>query len=217
MVELIITMVLVTIVMASFYSMTLAISRLIIDSEGKLQIQADIRSFTFDMSRVGRGAAQFYIHDRWDASGGLQFSNVSADGQSGDVLLLAFRHFDRSDVGFLVNDSNTYISRIVGFARIAQNNAEEGPVLRFELTPPTPNAWPVRDFTVHGIVANAVRNNQIQMREVIELSRGRADGRLFKRYGNHRFIVNGEIIHGQNPRREQRVSNTYNFTVSTRG
>lgn len=216
-VEIMVTMALFTIIMASFYALTLAISNLILDSEGKLQINADIRSFTNDMSRVGRGATQFYIHDKWETGGSLTISNVAADGQSGDVLLLAFTHIDRSVISDLVNNSNTFISRIVGYARIpdAQNN--EGPVYRFELTPPTPNGWAVQDHTVHSLVNGAISDRTVQLREVIELSRGRADGKLFRRYGNHRFIVNGEIIHGQNPRREHRVSNTYNFTVSIRG
>ncbi|MCH8473795.1 MAG: type II secretion system GspH family protein [Opitutales bacterium] len=52
-------------------------------------------------------------------------------------------------------------------------------------------------------------------RLTLELSRGLAEGVLFYNFQDQSVIVRGEIIHRGN--RQQRASNTYNFTVTPRG
>jgi hypothetical protein len=51
--------------------------------------------------------------------------------------------------------------------------------------------------------------------EVIELSNGLSDGKLFYNFYDRSIIVRGEILHDGAV--AQQVTNTYNFTVSPRG
>lgn len=142
--------------------------------------------------------------------------NVPAeDGQSGDMLVLVF-----------VDPANDErIQRIVGYYRDAppavevdpdDDTAKAGPVRRFELNFNPSSA----SSAVNLLPAISTINT---WPEVIELSEGLSDGRLFHNFYGRSIMVNGEII--QRGDRENdgkkdgfRVArNTYNFTVSPRG
>jgi prepilin-type N-terminal cleavage/methylation domain-containing protein len=212
--EVIIALSIFTLFIGAFTSISTTVSKLLVDGVGKLQINDSIRVFTSEVSRSGRAASEFYIHTAY--SNGVSAANSLTDGQSGDFILLAFKEIDLTGNPSTVDASRTYLTKIVGYARVPDASGE-GPVYKFELKPPSGVTWAISDYSVHGIVASAITNNSVQLKEVIQLAKGKSDGKLFYRYGNHRFIVNGEIIHGDNPKVDSRVSNTYNFTVSPRG
>jgi len=121
------------------------------------------------------------------------------DGQSGDMLVLVY-----------VDPANDKkIKRIVGYYRAAPSQGAAGPVRRFE-----------RDFetsSASSAVALLPAASTIDdWPEVIELSEGLSDGRLFHNFYGRSVMVNGEII--QDTGGKVRVaSNTYNFTISPRG
>ena len=52
--------------------------------------------------------------------------------------------------------------------------------------------------------------------EVIELSQGLSDGRLFHNFYGRSVMVKGEIIQGDG-KSTRMATNTYNFTISPRG
>lgn len=235
-VEILIAMAVFSIFIAAFYSTTLAIGKLILNADGKLQINEDIRSFTNDLSQTGHAASAFYIHPSYpkrdpldptksESETIISLANSVGDGGAGDFLILAFYEYASGPTVTQINNTNTYITRVVGFVRKysggdkVDQDANAAPVVRFELSPPTPTTWNIQSFTVHGIVQAAIRDGVIDSisEDVVELARGKVNGRLFYRYGNDRFIVNGEIYHRENPFIERRVSNTYNFTVTPRG
>jgi len=49
---------------------------------------------------------------------------------------------------------------------------------------------------------------------VVQLSEGLADGRLFYNFKNRTVMINGKIIHGN---QAKWVTDTYNFSISPRG
>ncbi len=107
------------------------------------------------------------------------------------------------------------VNRIVGYYRAPPDAADassEGPVRKFDLrfTPSTSAA-------IHTLLPD--RSTYSTNPEVIEISRGLANGSLFYNVRNKSIMVNGEIVHrgGLGNTRYERATNTYNFTISPRG
>jgi hypothetical protein len=103
------------------------------------------------------------------------------------------------------------IERIVGYYRAPSNPSDptsEGPVRKFDLTfsPSTTSA-----LSSLLPATSTVGDHP----EVIELSRGLSDGKLFYNYYDRSIMIRGEIIHRGTVTR--RATNTYNFTVTPRG
>jgi hypothetical protein len=123
------------------------------------------------------------------------------DGLSGDFLVLVYR--DPAD--------QARIERLVGYYRApadALNPASEGPVRKFDL-----RFNPSSTQAVAALLPAVTTSTGHP--EVVELSRGLSNGRLFYNFLDRSIMVKGEIIHRGSL--ERRATNTYNFTVSPRG
>jgi len=185
---------------------------------GKLLVNRDIRVLTSEMTNNATYANYFLIFpsysnlsrsvnvqvDPEDETQGFTTAVVDTsvnDGVSGDCLVLVYQ--DPND--------NSKVARLVGYFRAPAdplNAASEGPVRKFDVTISPSSSLPVwqlmptiTDPSVYG--------------EVIELSRGLSDGRLFYNFYDRSVIVKGEIIHRGSL--TKRATNTYNFTISPRG
>lgn len=185
---------------------------------GKLLVNRDIRTLTSEMTDNATYANYFLIFpsysnltrsvnvqiDPEDDTKGFTTEIVDSsvnDGVSGDCLVLVYH--DPND--------NDKVSRLVGYFRAPVNPLSadsEGPVRKFDLTISPSSSLPVwqlmptiTDPSVYG--------------EVIELSKGLADGKLFYNFYDRSVVVKGEIIHRGST--TKRATNTYNFTISPRG
>jgi hypothetical protein len=163
---------------------------------GKLRVNNDIRSFTSEMSDNATYSNHFLVYP--------SFADRTApvnDGLSGDFLVLVYR--DPAD--------QARIERLVGYYRApadALNPASEGPVRKFDL-----RFNPSSTQAVAALLPAVTTSTGHP--EVVELSRGLSNGRLFYNFLDRSIMVKGEIIHRGSL--ERRATNTYNFTVSPRG
>ncbi|MCF3649722.1 PilW family protein [Synoicihabitans lomoniglobus] len=181
---------------------------------GKLLVNRDIRSFTSEMTESASYANYFLVFptfadrtlsvDVGDSVVGYASTIIDAsltEGQSGDFLLLVYTDPQHS----------SSITGLIGYYR-SPSNAEdpnsEGPVRRFEVTFPGGTSGDIWDLLPQVDTA-------LDHPEVVELSQGLADGKLFYNYLNRSIMVKGKIFHEGNLMR--RATNTYNFTVSPRG
>ncbi len=197
---------------------------------GKLMVNRDIRTFTSEMTDNATYANYFLIFPTYtnlsrssnvvlnpdavitDEEGNVvssePFEYETAivdtsvnDGASGDCLVFVYQ--DPAD--------NAKVSRIVGYFRAPidpDDPTSEGPVRKFDL-----NISPSSSLPVWQLIPSITDPSAYG--EVIELSRGLADGMLFYNFYDRSVIVKGEIIHRGSLTR--RATNTYNFTVSPRG
>lgn len=158
---------------------------------GKLMVNRDVRKFTAAMTDEARNADDFQIF--------ASYTNrtVVNDGVSGDYLVLRFRN------------PNGAIVRTVGYYRAPADPLDPdslGPVRKHDSAAPgyTGNAIDLPPVTAISTFP-----------EVIELSRGLSNGKLFYNFYDRSVMIRGELIHPGNLRK--RATNTYNFTVSPRG
>ena len=158
---------------------------------GKLGVNKDIRIFTTELSDNATYANYFIVYD--------SFANRVEvnDGLSGDFLVLVYRD----------PDDEAKIEQLVGYYRSALPD-EEGPVRKFDLT-----ISPSSDADLATLLPGTGTNDTHE--EVIEISKGLADGQLFYNFYDRSIMVRGEILHYGST--SKRATNTYNFTVSPRG
>lgn len=189
---------------------------------GKILVNKDIRKFTSEMTENATYANYFRIFpsytnlsrtittytDPSDPDQGytqaLADTSVN-DAQSGDCLVLVYK--DPAD--------DRKIARIIAYFRAPTDPTDvnsTGPVRRLD-RPITPSST---DPVWRLIPSNL---NPADYPEVVELSRGLANGKLFYNFYDKSIIVKGEIIHrgGMVNSRNASATNTYNFTVSPRG
>jgi prepilin-type N-terminal cleavage/methylation domain-containing protein len=176
---------------------------LFISSE-KLKINRDIRQLTAEMTEFARDANQFYIYKSFNVSDRNASNDRQLDGNTGDFLLLVYHE------PYPNFDDPEHFTRYIGYFRRPDANGR-GPVYRFEkqFAPADyieANKGP--EYLISGV---SMANN---FEEVIELSRGLADGNLFYNFNNNSVMIKAEIIHGNDAKR---VTDTYNFTISPRG
>lgn len=182
---------------------------------GKLLVNRDIRRFTNEMTDNATFANYFLIFRGFDdrtrtetavdpeseESVEVTVADSVNDGESGDFLVLVYQ--DPAD--------SSRISRLVGYFRSPTDPDDpesDGPVRRFDLTiSPSSNA---EIWTLFPAVETANTHP-----EVVELSRGLADGKLFYNFYDRSVMVKGQIFHQGSLGRQ--ATNTYNFTVSPRG
>lgn len=182
---------------------------------GKIRVNRDLRALTSEMSETATFANYALIYPSFTSrtqmvtvtnpvTGVTTTSGVPLqveDGQSGDLLVLVY----------VDPDDDRLIQRMVGYFRspIDPNDPNsEGPVRRFDLTYSPSSSLPA----VNLLPAVNTMNN---WPEVIELSRGLSNGRLFHNFYGRSVMIRGQIFHRGDLNR--RATNTYNFTVSPRG
>ncbi len=158
----------------------------------KVMINRDIRSFTNDMIDAANLASYFIIYNAFDDR------TEVGDGSTGDFLV--FVSLDETNPSL--------IDKVVGFYRSAPALNQEGPVLTFETNDNLNSAQTVENLIP---LASTMGNHQ----EVVEISRGLSNQRLFYNFNRIAIMIRGEI------RREGTVEidpvNTYNFTIAARG
>lgn len=184
--------------------------------EKKLGINRNIRTFTSELSETATYANYALIYPDFGTrasitavknpvTGDITTAGLSVpleDGKSGDMLVLVF--VDPLD--------DSRIERMVGYYRAPAATAADqgaGPVRRFErIFSPSSTSKAVTLLPALSTVGD--------WPEVIELSKGLSDGRLFHNFYGRSIMVKGEII--QSTGAGQRIAtNTYNFTISPRG
>jgi prepilin-type N-terminal cleavage/methylation domain-containing protein len=190
---------------------------------GKILVNKDIRKFTGAMTEDATYANYFRIFPSYSnlsrtvdtlynpADPDQGFVNAIADtsvndGVSGDCLVLVYK--DATD--------DRKIALLIAYFRVpgpvVNGVATPGPVRRMkqEITPPS--TLPV--FQLIPEISDPSIYPQ-----VVELSNGLANGKLFYNFYDKSIIVKGEIIHrgGMINSRNASATNTYNFTVSPRG
>lgn len=214
-VEVMFALTIIAIVTLGVYQLTIGSARTLFDTRAKLQVTRDVRVFTNELSRSGKGARQFYIYPGRNTN--LNAAARVPGGASGDFLLFVMvQPADQNSP-----DSDIHIRRLTAYIREVDAGEPVGPVIRYQrdylinaasrVYSANPSSSVV---TVETLAASMLNDPATDRREVLELSRGVADERLFINFRNRSVVVNGEILHGNNIRR---LTNTYNFTVSPRG
>ncbi len=160
-------------------------------NEGKLLINRDIRKFTSELSDHATYSNYFKIYKSFSER------TIVDEGGSGDFLVLAF----------VDPDAPSKYTGIIGYYRSATPTTE-GPVQKFSLS-----FDPPREDALEDLLPGA--STEGSHSEVIELSKGLSNQRLFYNFFNRSITVQGELIHDGNLRKQ--ATNTYNFTVSPRG
>lgn len=158
---------------------------------GRQLVNRDMRKFTNELSDNAVESNYFRVYPSFtDRSSQVGVSS------SGDFALFVYN-----------NPSNVEeVVRIVGYYRAA-SGSNPGPVRRFEV-----NCAPTK--TNNPITLAPDPSTVDQWEEVLELSRGLSDGRLFFNFGST-IIVRGEI--SRRGTATKNAVNTYNFTIAPRG
>lgn len=198
-VEILIAMTITFMVIAGIMSFYIQFYKIGFTNEQRNRINRDIRQLTGELSRTGRQANDFFIYksiaeaDR-DTAGDRQL-----DGRSGDLLVFVFSG----------DSSGNETDKLVAYYRETSSSDVDalGPVKRFERIFDPASELPVENLipTVADISGS---------KDVVELSRGLSDGRLFYNFLGRSIMVNGQIYHGNDAKR---ITETYNFTISPRG
>ena len=178
-------------------------------SMNKSKITSDVRLFTIRLSKETLGANTAYVYNSFSSSDSNEYNDRRNSGQSGDCLVLVYTE-PYPDI-----DSPNHYERIIAYYREPDSDGIS-PVYRSEVKFPTPLEITTNDGVDHfeKFLASKLRADPANTKTVLELSKGLSDGRLFRAAINGTFVVNGEIIHGEN---SHEMTNTYNLTVSPRG
>ena len=202
-VEIMFVIVILGIVGVGLTSLMIDSSRSMSWSINKSLITNDFRQFTGSISKDALNASHAYLYPDLNS---MTLSNRRAPGLSGDCLVLV------STEPWPAINEQRYYRKIVIYYRAAGGTPDR-PVFRIERD--FPSATPTNPTTIdiETLLANQI-SNFTQPETVLDLSRGLSGNQFFYRATTEAFLINGEIIHGNN---EQRVTNTYNLTISTRG
>ena len=176
-------------------------------SDQKNRINRDIRALTSEMLENARQANTFLLYKSFSIEDRDTAGDRLYDGETGDFLLLVYYDDDFENGNSLQRPP---ITKLVGYFRNPDDPADpasRGPVTKFEL-----DFNEGSDLDIEDLIPASMNN--LQSRQVIELSRGLANGRLFYNFWQKSIMVNGQIYHGN---RAKWVTDTYNFTISPRG
>lgn len=197
-----------------FMLVSVGISTFLVDSTKsifwvtkKALISKDVRLFTMRISRETLGANAGYVYPDYKPANRDARNDRRDSDETGDCLVLVHKE----PYPDIIDDK--HYSKIVVYYREPDADGR-GPVYRVEKTfdPPVPidNNEGFEKFLSAHFPAHDSATSEI----VLELSRGLADGKLFHNLGNNSFVINGEIVHGNEVKE---VTNTYNLTISPRG
>ena len=172
-------------------------------------ITNDVRHFTTRLTKETLGSNFGVVYYSFSPEDRSRASDQKQSGETGDCLVLISMD-PYPDV-----DDDKHYTKLVVFYRLPDENGE-GPVYRVEKSFDTPQPIEVNQGYDHfeGFLASNFPTASTSADIVLELSRGLANGNLFRNFGNNTFVVNGEILHGNETKE---VTNTYNLTISPRG
>lgn len=159
---------------------------------GKLTVNRDMRAFTSEMSQNATYANSFNIYTSFTDRTKL------ADGLSGDFLLLVYRD----------PNNNANISRIIGYYRQSPDAASLSPVYTFDQSYSPSTSTIIENLLPD---TSAVGTHE----ELVELSRGLSNGKLFYNFFDRSIMIKGEFNSQGSLSKD--ATNTYNFTISPRG
>ncbi len=209
-VEMITVMAIVGFLSIGLYQFTANTSMALFKNTEKLKINKDVRWFTSELASVARAANAFYIYRSFKGTDRDSSEDRQRDGATGDMMVLIFQS------PFPTVDDPDYVTRLVCFYREPDPEDPDGrgPVFEVDLAY-TPGTVLASANPPETLIENASNNTaKWKKREVLQLSRGLADGKLFYNFRDRAVVVKGEIIHGNDAKR---VTDTYNFTISPRG
>lgn len=200
MVEILISMSIMAVLVTSIMSFYLQFYRTAFANEQRNMINRDIRTLTARLSEDGRQANYFILYRSHELTDRNNEKDRLSDGESGDLLVFVYSEPPKA------SSVRGRTSKLVGYFRDA-TAGQSGPVRRFEV-----ELDPASPAQIEALFPNQTR--MAESPQVVELSRGLADGRLFYNFWGRSVMVNGQIYHGNEAKR---VTETYNFTVSPRG
>ena len=206
--ELLITMTVVGFLMTGLTSFFYQSSVMLFTSDQKLKINADVRNLTSELTDNARDANHFTMYNSFYDAFRTQVPYEDwrlRDGDAGDLLVLIFYGADPNPM----DSTPAPIVRIIGYYRSIDNQTENtGPVRKFDKAITGASQL----LNVEQLVPDVTQESSFE--QVIELSRGLANGCLFYNFRDRSIMVNGQILHGNVAKR---VTDTYNFTISPRG
>lgn len=175
----------------------------------KSLITNDVRNFTMRISKETLGARTGIVYKSFSLSDRDSVGDQKQSGETGDCLVLV-----SYDPYPDLDDPLHYTGLVVFFRRADEDGIS--PVYRAEKVFDTPVEIDTSSGTSHfeDFLKAQFADDSEDYPVVLELSRGLADGNLFRNFGNNTFVVNGEILHGNSVKE---VTNTYNLTISPRG
>ena len=179
-------------------------------SEQKNKINRDIRKVTTEFNDIAKEANYFVLYNSFDTVDRNEEDDRLYSNRSGDFVVFVFTSPSASTFG------SQPVDRIVGYFRESTNLDDVtnvGPVQKFDVSFNSPV-----DISDSGTSKLEdlfpASSSSGSYEEVVELSKGLANGRLFYNFEKKSIMVNGQIYHGQSG---SRITDTYNFTVSPRG
>lgn len=226
--EVMVSIIIMGVVSLGLTQVSILLQRITFDSQGKVEVAENIRTFTSNLSRDGRSSRQIILYREMpQAAADLANGMRLADGQSGDLAIFVHVIPESIDVARVSQRQRFFLERLIIYARVPDTDGA-GPVLRYIRTfshdaenfdPDDPSTGievtnDPDDNTLNNLFRDMLINENAAIEEVIELARGLADQRLFTNFRDNSLVVNGEIVQGN---RARRVTNTYNFTISRQG
>lgn len=159
-------------------------------TEHRNQINKDIRKVTNEFGTVAKEANYFIIYPSIETGDHNDSDDRLVSDESGDFIL--FVHTSSSYVSFGVHP----VERIVGYYRSAgtvDDLTNVGPVMKFDVSFKTPiDVTASPDRTLESLIPS---EGTVETKEILELSRGTANGKLFYNFGNKSVMINGQIYH----------------------
>ena len=207
--ELMIALAISTLILGGLMAFNIQLIKGGLFSEHKNQINKDIRKLTTEFGAAAKEANYFIIYPSFDAADRNDSDDRLVTDESGDFIL--FVHTSAAYVSFGVHP----VERIVGYYRSSgtvDDLTNVGPVMKFDISYGTPiDVTASSSLTLETLIPSP---GSVVAEEILELSRGTANGKLFYNFGNKSAMINGQIYHGN---LTTRITDTYNFTVSPRG
>ena len=200
--EMIVSMTVMSFVTVGVLSFFIQFYKMGFVNEQRNLINRDLRVLTGELVSVGRQSNYFTIYDSIAVADRDDDGDRKLDGTNGDLLVFTF-----TEAGASASDSRLIYKVVAYYRDTTSGDGELGPVRRYELDVSPASGLPIEDLLPSVATLQAAP-------QVIELSQGLADGRLFYNFWGHSIMVNGLIYHGNDAKW---VTETYNFTISPRG
>lgn len=180
-------------------------------SEQKNMINRDIRKVTTEFNDIAKEANYFVLYNSFAGGDRNSEEDRLYSNRSGDFVVFVFTSPNAATFG------SQPVDRIVGYFREPQDLEDVsnvGPVLKFDIDYNSPvDIGDSGSVTLEDLFPSSSGENG-NFDQVVELSKGLANGKLFYNFEKKSIMVNGQIFHGNSG---NRITDTYNFTVSPRG
>ena len=178
-------------------------------SEQKNRINRDIRAITIELNDIAKASNYFVLYNSYALQDRRQRSDRLFSDKAGDFVVFVFTDPDSIVLG------GQPITRLVGYFRRNLDFGDVsnvGPIIKFDITYNEPiDIGSAGSTKLEDLFPES---SEGEFDEVVELTKGLANGKLFYNFDNKSVMVNGQIYHGKSG---NRVTDTYNFSISPRG